>query len=333
MFKVDNTNGPDLDPMFIDLFTHKVSDKIFEAVDANKSLDKNLEEDQYLNLIKKILDNGTWENGRNGRTKSIFGHSMRFSLAEGKIPILTTKKTAWKTCLKELLWFIRGETDNKLLQDQGVHIWDGNSTRKFLDSRGLYDNPEGILGPIYGFQWRNFNAPYDNQTGKLLSDSDLGIDQLQQIIDQLKDRDCKSSRRLIMSAWNPSQLDQMCLPPCHIMCQFNVHDGNKLSCALYQRSCDFFLGIPFNVASYSLLTHLLAKHCGLEAYEFVHFMGNVHLYENAVDAATSQIGREPFPFPTISIKEVRENINDYQVEDFVVTGYQHHEAIKVEMVA
>jgi thymidylate synthase len=338
MFKVDNTNGPDLDPMFIDLFTHKVSDKIFEAIDANKNLDKNLdknlnknlEEDQYLNLIKNILDNGTWENGRNGRTKSIFGHSMRFSLANNKIPILTTKKTAWKTCLKELLWFIRGETDNKLLQDQGVHIWDGNSSRKFLDSRGLYDNPEGILGPIYGRQWRNFNAPYDNQSGNATGE---GIDQLQQIIDQLQDPEWRFSRRLIMTAWNPCQLDDMALPPCHIMCQFNVHDGNKLSCALYQRSCDFFLGIPFNVASYSLLTHLLAKHCGLEAYEFVHFMGNVHLYENAIDAATLQIGREPYAFPTVSIEQVRENINDYQVEDFVVTGYQYHEAIKVEMVA
>ncbi len=308
--------------------SNKVSDNIF----ANASV-LNSEEYQYLNLIQNILDNGTWETGRNGRTKSIFGHSMRFSLANGKIPILTTKKTAWKTCLKELLWFIRGETDNKLLQEQNVHIWDGNSSREFLDSRGLIFNPEGILGPIYGRQWRNFNAPYDNQTGTLLDNEKKGIDQLQQIIDQLKDPAQRASRRLIMTAWNPCQLDEMALPPCHIMCQFNVHDGNKLSCALYQRSCDFFLGIPFNIASYSLLTHLLAKHCGLEAYEFIHFMGNCHLYENAIDAATLQIERKPFPFPTISIKEVKENINDYQVEDFVVTGYQSHEAIKVAMIA
>ena len=258
---------------------------------------------------------------------------MRFSLVNGKIPILTTKKTAWKTCLKELLWFIRGETDNKLLQEQGVHIWDGNSSREFLDSRGLYSTKEGLIGAGYGFQWRHFNAPYDNQSGKLLSDSDSGIDQLQQIIDELKDPAKRNSRRLIMTAWNPSQLDQMCLPPCHCFCQFNVHDGNKLSCALYQRSIDSILGQPFNIASYSLLTHLLAKHCGLEAYEFIHFMGNCHLYENAIDAATLQIGREPYPFPTVSIKEIRENINDYQVEDFVVTGYQSHDAIKVEMVA
>ena len=228
------------------------------------------------------------------------------------------------------MWFIRGETDNKLLQDQGVHIWDGNSSREFLDSRELTSNPEGILGPIYGRQWRQFNAPYDNETGKATGQ---GIDQLQQIIDQLKDPEQRFSRRLIMTAWNPCQLDEMALPPCHIMCQFNVHDGNKLSCCMFQRSCDFFLGIPFNVASYSLLTHLLAKHCGLEACEFIHFMGNCHLYENAIDAATMQMERKPFPFPTLNIKEIRENINDYQVDDFVVTGYQHHEAIKVAMVA
>ena len=306
---------------FIEHNLNKVSDNIFHTIN---------EEHQYLNLIRNIIDNGTWEEGRNGKTKSIFGHSMRFSLANGKIPILTTKKTAWKTCLKELLWFIRGETDNKLLQDQGVHIWDGNSSREFLDSRELTSNPEGILGPIYGRQWRQFNAPYDNETGKATGQ---GIDQLQQIIDQLKDPEQRFSRRLIMTAWNPCQLDEMALPPCHIMCQFNVHDGNKLSCCMFQRSCDFFLGIPFNVASYSLLTHLLAKHCGLEACEFIHFMGNCHLYENAIDAATMQMERKPFPFPTLNIKEIRENINDYQVDDFVVTGYQHHEAIKVAMVA
>ena len=308
--------------------SNKVSDNIFDATNANNS-----EEYQYLNLIQNILDNGTWETGRNGRTKSIFGHSMRFSLANGKIPILTTKKTAWKTCLKELLWFIRGETDNKLLQEQNVHIWDGNSSREFLDSRGLTSTKEGLIGAGYGFQWRNFNAPYDNQTGTLLDNEKKGIDQLQQIIDQLKDPAQRASRRLIMTAWNPCQLDEMALPPCHIMCQFNVHDGNKLSCALYQRSCDFFLGIPINIASYSMLTHLLAKHCGLEAYEFVHFMGNIHLYENAIDACKLQIERQPYLFPTLNIKEVRENINDYQVEDFVVTGYQHHEPIKVAMVA
>ena len=289
----------------------------------------NEEEYQYLRLIDDIIRKGTWEEGRNGKTKSIFGGMMRFSLKDGQIPILTTKKTAWKTCLKELLWFIRGKTNNKLLTEQGVHIWDGNSTPEFLKSRGLDHYSEGELGPIYGHQWRHFNAKWEGDedyTGD-------GIDQLQQIIDALKDPKQRTSRRLIMSAWNPKQLDQMALPPCHVMCQFNVHDGNKLSCMMVQRSCDEFLGVPFNIASYSFLTHLIAKHCGLEAYEFVHFMGNCHLYENAIDAAKIQITRKPYPFPTVSIKQVRENINDYTVEDFEIHNYQSHEAIKVAMVA
>jgi thymidylate synthase len=311
-------------------FSDKVSENIFKNINSKDNVS---EEYQYLNLIENILENGTWELGRNGRTKSIFGHSMRFSLANGKIPILTTKKTAWKTCLKELLWFIRGETDNKQLVDQGVHIWDGNSSREFLDSRGLQSNPEGILGPIYGRQWRNFNAPYNCATGKLLDDENKGVDQLQEIIDQLKDPAQRISRRLIMTAWNPCQLDEMALPPCHILCQFNVHDGNKLSCAMYQRSVDVALGECFNIASYSFLTHLLAKHCGLEAYEFIHSMGNCHIYEEHIEGMKTQIERKPFPFPTVSIKEVKENINDYQVDDFVVIGYQHHDPIKFQMIA
>ena len=296
----------------------------------------NDEEYQYLRLIDDIIEKGTWEEGRNGKTKSIFGGMMRFSLKDGQIPILTTKKTAWKTCLKELLWFIRGDTNNKILKEQGVHIWDANGSREFLDSRGLKLYPEDMLGPIYGYQWRNFNASYHCFTGHPIDDLQHpfdGIDQLQQIIDALKDPAQRTSRRLIMTAWNPKQLDQMALPPCHILCQFNVHDGNKLSCSLYQRSCDFILGVPFNIASYSMLTHLIAKHCGLEAYEFVHFMGNCHLYDNAIEAANLQITREPFPFPKVSIKQVRENINDYEIDDFILENYQSHEAIKVAMVA
>lgn len=287
------------------------------------------QEQQYLDLIKHILDNGTWEEGRNGRTKSVFGSSMRFDLTNGKIPILTTKKTAWKTCLKELLWFIRGETDNKLLQDQGVHIWDGNTTREFLDSRGL-NYREGLIGPGYGFQWRHFNAPYDQETG---GPSEKGIDQLQQIIDALKDPAQRTSRRMVMTAWNPLQIDKMALPPCHILCQFNVHDGNKLSCALFQRSCDVALGASFNIASYSFLTHLLAKHCGLVAHEFVYFIGNCHLYEDHVEPMYAVLDKVPFNFPTVLIKEVRENINDYTVDDFIIDGYQSHELVKMKMVA
>ena len=298
-------------------------------------MDQQHEEYQYINLIKKIIDQGTWEEGRNGRTKSIFGETMRFSLQNGKMPILTTKKTAWKTCLKELLWFIRGETDNKLLQEQGVHIWDGNSTKEFMESRGLGHYPEGMLGKIYGFQWRHFNAESDLKTGKAVYDKEgnRGIDQLQQIIDALKDPKQRTSRRLIMTAWNPCQLDEMALPPCHVMCQFNVHDGNKLSCALYQRSSDTICGLPFNIASYSFLTHLLAKHCGLKAYEFVHFIGNCHIYEEHIEAAKIQIQREPYEFPIIEITTEKENINDYEVSDFTISNYISHEAIKIKMVA
>jgi len=337
-----NSSKEDLDEND-DSYDYYKNTKLSETIASNIRKYQH-EEYQYLNLIEKILENGVWEEGRNGRTKSIFGETMRFSLQDGKMPILTTKKTAWKTCLKELLWFISGETDNRLLKKQGVHIWDANASREFLDSRGLTLTQEDIIGPAYGYQWRYFNANYNCFNGKRLYDPDepdifsesksvKGIDQLQQIIDALKDPQQRTSRRLIMTAWNPCQLDQMALPPCHILCQFNVHDGNKLSCAMIQRSNDECCGTPFNIASYSFLTHLLAKHCGLEAYEFVYFMGNCHLYENAIDAAKLQITREPYPFPTVSIKQIRENINDYQVEDFEIHNYQSHEAIKVAMVA
>ena len=318
---------------------HKLSDTI------SKNVHKKIHDEyQYLHLLDNVLENGCWEEGRNGKTKSIFGETMRFSLQNGTIPILTTKKTAWKTCLKELLWFVRGETDNKLLKNQGVHIWDANGSRHFLNSRGLNNYPEDTLGPIYGYQWRYFNANYNYYTGKRLFNPNepdihstvknyVGIDQLQQIIDTLKDPLQRNSRRLVMTSWNPCQIEQMALPPCHVMCQFNVHDGNKLSCSMTQRSADLVLGIPFNIASYAFLTHLLAKHCGLEAYEFVHFMGNCHIYENAIEAAKLQITREPFAFPTVSITQVRENINDYQVNDFVIDDYKHHEPIKVAMIA
>lgn len=332
---------------------NKITDNIFANIQKFQH-----EEYQYLRLLENILENGTWEEGRNGKTKSIFGATMRFSLKDGKIPILTTKKTAWKTCLKELLWFIRGETDNKILKEQGVHIWDANGSREFLDSRGLTDYEEDELGPIYGRQWRSFNKPYFSincvkdihfniqkcyNEGTLYLNpeleedfknlSDEGIDQLQGIIDALKEPKQRTSRRLIMSAWNPCQLDQMALPPCHVMCQFNVHDGNKLSCAMFQRSNDECCGTPFNIASYSFLTHLLAKHCGLEAYEFVYFKGNCHIYEDHIEGAKTQLQREPYPFPTITIKQIRENINDYQVEDFELHNYKSHEAIKFAMVA
>lgn len=292
----------------------------------------NHEEDQYLNLIKNILEHGFIEEARNGSTKSIFGNSMRFSLKNGKIPILTTKKVAWKTCLKELLWFIRGETDNKILQQQCVHIWDGNASKDFVQSIGLGHYPEGILGPIYGYQWRHFNARYDVRNGAILDENKPGIDQLQYIIDQLKNPATRNNRRLVMTAWNPCQLNKMALPPCHVMCQFNVHDGNKLSCAMFQRSVDVPIGSPFNIASYCFLTHLLAKHCDLEPHEFIYFMGNCHIYGEHLEPVKEQLKRTPYKFPTLEIVNKRENINDYVVDDFQIIDYKSHAAIKMTMV-
>ena len=271
------------------------------------------EEQQYLTIIENILTNGSCEEGRNGQTLSTFGEMMRFSLKDGVIPIFTTKKVAWKTCLKELLWFISGDTDNKTLTDQGVHIWDANCPPNTTQ-----------LGPIYGHQWRHFNAAYKGPK------KDSGIDQLQYVIDKLKHPQERYSRRIIMSAWNPEQLDEMALPPCHVLCQFNV-SGNKLSCSLYQRSGDMGLGVPFNVASYSFLTHLLAAHCGLVAHEFIHFLGNAHIYMNHVDALSTQIKRTPYPFPTVSIATLRDTIDDYVLSDFIVKDYVSHDTLPMEM--
>lgn len=290
-------------------------------------------EQQYLQLIRDILDRGHDHRGRNGDTKSLFGNMMRFSLKDGTVPLLTTKKVAWKTCFKELIWFIRGCTDNEDLQKQNVHIWDGNSTREFLDSRGLTQNEEGDLGPVYGHQWRHFNAEY---VDRYTDYSGKGIDQLQYIIDNLKTEEGRTSRRLIMSAWNPCQLDKMALPPCHVLAQFNVRsEGDKhyLSCALYQRSCDVGLGVPFNIASYSFLTHLIAKECDLIAEDFVYFMGNTHIYNDHIDALKVQITRDPLPFPTMEIPD-KKSLEDYKVADIVwKEEYKSHETIKMNMSA
>ncbi len=306
------------------------------VVECNKykNRDKNASEQhdeyQYLNLLQDILDEGHDEVGRNGNTRCVFGAAMHFSLENGKIPILTTKKTAWKTCLKELLWFIKGQTDNKILTDQNVHIWDGNTTAEFMASRGLSHYQEGDIGPMYGFQWCHFNAPYEgcgaDYTGK-------GINQLQNVIDTLKNPETRTSRRMVISAWNPEQLDQGVLPPCHVLFQFNVVDGNKLSCCMTQRSVDVFLGKVFNIASYSLLVCLIAKHCDLEPYEFIHYGGNCHIYDDHFDQVKEQLTRTPYEFPTLEILNKRENINDYVLEDFKISNYQHHPQIKAAMRA
>ena len=293
-------------------------------------MEKTTEEQQYIHLIMRIIKYGDTIEYRNGKVKTVFGNMMRFSLENNVIPILTTKKTAHKTCLKELLWFIRGQTSNRILNKQNVHIWDGNASREFLDSRGLYQNDVGDLGPVYGFQWRHFNADYET------CDTDYegkGIDQLQNIINLLKDKKEKYSRRLILSAWNPCQLDEMALPPCHILAQFHVSSNDELSCCLYQRSGDVGLGVPFNIASYSYLTHLIAHHCGLKPKEFVYFLGNAHIYEGHIDALNEQVQRQCYDFPRLEITKLHEDINDYTVDDFVVHDYKYHQKIFMEMKA
>jgi thymidylate synthase len=301
--------------------------------DLNKEQEKQDKQEkhdeyQYLHLINDILEHGIIEEGRNGNAKTIIGSAMHFSLNDDTIPLLTTKKVAWKSCLKELLWFIKGQTNNAILKQQNVSIWNGNSSRDFLDERGLFHLKEDDLGPIYGHQWRFFNAPYntcdDNYVGK-------GVDQLDYIISSLKNPATRNSRRLVLSAWNPCQINEMALPPCHVLMQFNVIDGDKLSCSLYQRSGDVGLGVPFNIASYSFLTHIIAKHCGLIATEFIYHLGNCHIYDDHLLALKEQLKKKPFSFPKINIKETKNDIEEYTIDDIEIIDYISHEKIKMEM--
>lgn len=286
------------------------------------------EEQQYLDLIRNILENGSDEKGRNGNVRVHIGSMMRFSLKDNRIPFITTKKLAWKTCLKELKWFIEGSTNNKQLKEQNVHIWDDNGSREFLDLRGLQHLEEDDLGPVYGHQWRHFNAPYttceEDYSGK-------GIDQLMQVINQLKNPETRTSRRLIVSAWNPCQLNEMALPPCHLLMQFNVVNSNQLSCCLYQRSGDVGLGVPFNIASYSMLTRIIASHCGLEASEFIYFLSNAHIYDDHIDSLSEQIKREPYPFPKLTFKEEIDDIDNIDISNFEITDYKYHSKINMKM--
>jgi thymidylate synthase len=252
---------------------------------------------------------------------------MHFNLVNNVIPILTTKRVAWKTCAKELFWFLSGSTNNDILQEQKVHIWDGNASREFLDSRGLEHLRTNDLGPVYGHQWRHFNAPYVDCEADY---NNKGVDQIAYIINNLKDPVNRYSRRLVLSAWNPQQLHEMALPPCHILAQFNVI-GIELSCSLYQRSGDVGLGVPFNIASYSLLTHIIAKHCGLVAKEFIYYLGNAHIYDDHINELKKQVYREPLLFPTIEITSVKDNIEDYSIDDIIIKEYHSHESIKMEM--
>tara|TARA_Y100000816_G_scaffold291852_1_gene284655 strand:+ start:6245 stop:7111 length:867 start_codon:yes stop_codon:yes gene_type:complete len=284
-------------------------------------------EEQYINLINDILENGKLVDGRNGKALTVFGRMMRFSLEDEIIPALTTKKIAWKTCIKELLWFISGSTDNKKLKEQNVKIWNDNASREYLDSIGQLNRNEDDLGPVYGHQWRYFNAEYntcnDNYKNK-------GIDQLEEVIKMLKDEKMRYSRRIILSAWNPCQINEMALPPCHVLAQFNVIE-NKLSCSLTQRSCDVGLGVPFNILSYSILTRLLAKHCDLDIGEFVYFMGNVHIYDDHIEPLKSQLNNKILGFPKLKINKKYDSIDDYKIEDFTLENYNNNDKVVMKM--
>jgi len=254
---------------------------------------------QYLDLLQDILDNGVDKMDRTGTgTRSVFGRQMRFDLSQG-FPLVTTKKVHLKSIIYELLWFLKGDTNVHYLQEHGVSIWDE------------WARENGDLGPVYGAQWRNWNG--------------VGIDQIKNVVETLKKN--PNDRRMIVSAWNPEQLPDMALPPCHMMFQFYVAN-NKLSCMMYQRSCDTFLGVPFNIASYALLTQMIAHVCGLELGEFVHTLGDTHIYLNHFDQVKEQLSREPRSLPKMLIKRKVDSIDDFRYEDFELINYDPWSAIK-----
>ena len=257
---------------------------------------------QYLDLLREIRDNGVTKTDRTGvGTKSIFGHQMRFNLQDG-FPLLTTKKVFLKGIIYELLWFLKGDTNIKFLTDHNVHIWDE------------WADENGDLGYVYGKQWRSWEAT----DGRV-------IDQISQVVDLIKNH--PDSRRILVTAWNPAEIDKMALPPCHCLFQFYVADG-KLSCQLYQRSADTFLGVPFNIASYALLTMMLAQVCGLEPGEFIHTTGDTHIYLNHLEQVNEQLSREPRPLPKMIINPDVKSIFDFKYEDFKLEGYDPYPAIK-----
>lgn len=250
---------------------------------------------------------------------------MRFSLRNNRFPLLTTKRVFWKGVAEELLWFVNGSTNANLLSDKGIKIWDGNGSREFLDKSGLCHREVGDLGPVYGFQWRHFGAKYRDMHFDYTGE---GIDQLQECIDKIKSN--PEDRRIVLTAWNPSDISLMALPPCHMFCQFYVANG-ELSCQMYQRSADLGLGVPFNIASYALLTVMMAQVCNLAPGDFVHSIGDAHVYLNHVDALKEQIQRVPKEFPTISVNPEVKNIDGFKFSDFTINGYNPDATIKMKM--
>jgi thymidylate synthase len=280
-------------------------------------------EQQYLNALQFILDHGTIKQDRTGvGTISYFGMQQRYDLSKG-FPAVTTKKLAWRSVVSELLWFIEGSSDERRLREilygdrntDKTTIWTANAEADYWKPKAKFS---GDLGRVYGVQWRKWEPPRWDGT----------VDQLQGLIDGIN-RD-PHGRRHILTAWNPGELSAMALPPCHVMSQFSVTDG-KLSCQMYQRSCDMFLGVPFNIASYSLLTHMIAQVCGLEVGEFIHVLGDAHIYSNHVDQVKEQLKREPLPTPSLRLNPTIRDINAFSMNDIELIGYQSHPPIKADM--
>jgi thymidylate synthase len=257
---------------------------------------------QYLSMMRHVRDSGTFKEDRTGTgTLSVFGYQMRFNLDDG-FPLVTTKRLHVKSIIHELLWFLSGDQNTRYLTDNGVSIWNE------------WADEDGNLGPVYGVQWRSWPAPDGSS-----------IDQIGQVVQQLKED--PDSRRIIVSAWNVGEIDRMALPPCHCLFQFYVA-GGRLSCQLYQRSCDIFLGVPFNIASYALLTHMLAQQCDLGVGDFIWTGGDCHLYTNHLEQADEQLSREPLPLPRLAIRRRPESIFDYRFDDFEIVGYEAHPHIR-----
>ena len=292
----------------------------------NKVYEKVYYEYNYIDLLRKIMNEGLEKESRNSKTLSLFGEKLEFDL-EKEFPLLTTKKVYWKGIVKELLWFLNAETDSKLLSDKGVHIWDGNSSREYLNSIGLNDYDEGDCGPIYGFQWRHFNAKY---RGPHANYNNWGIDQLKECIELIKND--PNSRRIIMTGWNPCQLKEMALPPCHVLYQWYVDKYDRLSVQMYQRSGDMFLGVPFNIASTALLTNLIAKITDKKLGKLNIVIGDAHIYEDHIDAVKKQLDRKPYYMPQLNIKCKKDNIENYIEDDIELVNYKFHKGIKAKMV-
>ena len=295
---------------------------------------------QYLDLLKRIKEEGLVKSDRTGTgTRSVFGHQMRFNLAEG-FPLLTTKKVFLKGIIHELLWFLSGDTNIKYLVDNGVHIWDNDAFRYYNElcvrhgvlpvamDTFLEAASQRIPSPIEGYTFGDLNHVYGYQWRSWPKADGSHIDQIKQVIETIKHN--PDSRRMIVSAWNVAEVDNMALPPCHVLFQFYVADG-RLSCQLYQRSADTFLGVPFNIASYALLTMMIAQECGLKPGEFIHTLGDTHLYLNHMEQVDEQLSREPRPLPTMHLNPEVKSVFDFRFEDFTLEGYDPHPAIKAPM--